>query len=86
MENRIAIIGIVVEESESTNALNEILHEYSDVIIGRQGISYKNRKLGIISIVVDGDNDTINTLSGKLGMLHGINAKTTYLKVSKCHE
>lgn len=82
MENRLAIIGIIVENNESAKDLNNVLHEYNEVIIGRMGLPYKSRKIGVISIIVDADNNTINTLSGKLGMLRGINVKTMYAKVN----
>lgn len=86
METRIAIIGIIVENNESTKALNDVLHEFNEVIIGRMGLPYKSRKIGVISIIVDADNNTINTLSGKLGMLRGINVKTMYAKVNADNE
>ena len=53
METRIAVIGIVVELETSVEALNEILHEYREYIIGRMGIPYRQKKLSIISIAVD---------------------------------
>lgn len=82
METRIALIGIIVEDYTQTEKLNEILHEYGKYIVGRMGIPYKEKGVGIISIVIDAHNDVISSLSGKLGMLKGINVKTVYSKVS----
>lgn len=82
MEKRIAIIGTIVENPDSIKKLNDILHEYSDYIIGRMGIPYAERQIQIISIVLDAPNDVISALSGKLGMLPNVNIKTVYSKVS----
>ena len=78
MENRIAVIGIVVENSDSTEKLNEILHEYGSYIIGRMGIPYREKNINIISIAVDAPQDIISAMSGKIGKLDGISAKTAY--------
>lgn len=82
METRIALIGIIVENSEAVEGLNAILHEYSKYIIGRMGIPYKQRNVSVISVVVDAPTDIISALSGKLGMLPNVNAKTVYSKLS----
>ena len=78
METRIAVVGIVVEEEESAEALNEILHEYREYIIGRMGIPYRQKGLNIISIAVDAPQDAISALSGKVGRLPGVASKTAY--------
>ena len=78
METRIAVVGIVVEEEESAEALNEILHEYREYIIGRMGIPYREKKVNIISIAIDAPQDVISALSGKIGNLPGIQSKTVY--------
>ena len=78
METRIAVVGIVVEEEESAEALNDILHEYREYIIGRMGIPYRQKGLNIISIAVDAPQDVISALSGKVGRLPGVSSKTAY--------
>ena len=80
METRIAVIGIVVEEERSVEALNEILHHYRDYIIGRMGIPYREKGIHVISVAMDAPNNVISSLSGKLGMLPGISTKTIYGK------
>ena len=82
MENRVALIGIVVENYDSVEKLNELLHEYGEIIIGRMGIPYKERKISIISVAVDAPEDVISALSGKIGKLDGISSKTVYAKLS----
>lgn len=83
MEKRVALIGIVVEDMESVEALNHILHEYGDCIIGRMGIPYRCRGISIISIAVDAPMNVISTISGKLGMLKGLSVKTIYSKAGQ---
>ena len=81
METRVAVISIIVTESDRVEMLNELLHEYSAYIIGRMGIPYKEKGISIISIAIDAPMDRINSLTGALGRLDGINAKVTYAKV-----
>ncbi|HPU45061.1 MAG: iron-only hydrogenase system regulator [Clostridiaceae bacterium] len=84
METRVAIVGIIVEDSNSVEKLNSILHDYGDYIIGRMGLPYRQKGISIISIAVDAPQDTISALSGKLGKLPGISTKTLYSKVTGC--
>jgi putative iron-only hydrogenase system regulator len=78
METRVAVIGIIVENKESVPALNKLLSEYGEYIIGRMGIPYKEKKINVISIVIDAPQDVINTLSGNIGRLDGVSSKTAY--------
>jgi putative iron-only hydrogenase system regulator len=81
METRVAIIGIIVEERDSVEKLNEILHDYAKYIIGRMGLPYHKKNISIISVVIDAEQDVINTLSGKIGNLKGISSKVVYSNV-----
>jgi putative iron-only hydrogenase system regulator len=81
MGNRIAMLGIVVEEESSAEELNRLLSEYKQYVVGRMGIPYRQRGINLISIVLDAPGDAISALSGKLGMLPGISAKTLYAKL-----
>lgn len=76
METRVALIAVIVENPASTEKLNAVLHEYRDYIIGRMGIPYREKKISVMSIVVDAPNDVINALSGRVGRLDGVTAKT----------
>ena len=81
MESRIAVIGIIVENKKSVEALNGILHDFGDVIIGRMGLPYKEKGLNIISVVVDAPQDVISALAGKIGTLEGVSSKTAFSNV-----
>lgn len=78
METRVAVIGIIVENLTVTSRINEILSEYGDYIIGRMGIPYRERGINIISIAIDAPQNVISAVSGKLGRLEGVTAKTAY--------
>lgn len=78
MEKRVALVGIIVENPDAVEALNKILHEYSSRIIGRMGIPYREKGIGIIGVAVDAPQDEISSLSGKIGNLPGVSAKTVY--------
>ena len=80
-DTRIALIGIIVENMDAVEKLNDILHQYRQHVIGRMGIPYAKRSVAIISVAVDAPSDVISSLSGKLGMIPGVSAKTVYAKI-----
>lgn len=86
MDTRIALIGIIVEKEEAAEHLNRILHEYRECIVGRMGIPYRKKKVNIISVAVDATQDKINAMSGKIGRLDGVSAKTVYSNVTTAYE
>lgn len=81
METRIAVMGIIVENLESVEELNSLLHDYGKYIIGRMGIPYRDRGVSIVSIAIDAPQDVISALSGKVGAIAGISVKTAYSNV-----
>lgn len=80
-KTRVAVMSIIVEQNDTVDQLNAILHEYGDYIIGRMGLPYRERGINIISIALDAPQDTISALSGKVGKLHGISVKTAFSSV-----
>ncbi|MBO5335684.1 MAG: iron-only hydrogenase system regulator [Lachnospiraceae bacterium] len=79
-ESRVALMGIIIEDTESAARINGILHEYGSYIIGRMGIPYREKEMNIISIVLDAPQGVISALSGKLGMIPGVSCKCMYSK------
>lgn len=71
MQTRVAVMSAIVENTDSVEKLNELLHQYGEFIIGRMGLPYKTRKINIVSIALDAPQDTISSLAGKLGNLPG---------------
>jgi putative iron-only hydrogenase system regulator len=86
VENRISIVSIIIEDTEVAAEVNELLHVFGQYIIGRLGIPYREREVAIICIVMDAPGDVISALSGKLGMLNGVTAKTTVAKQKRMKE
>lgn len=86
MDTRVALIGIVIENTASVEKINQLLHNCREHIIGRMGIPYSKKNISIISIVLDAPPDVISALSGKLGMLPGVSTKTIYSKVTEAKE
>ena len=80
METRVAVISIIIENPDSVQAMNELLHQYSSYVIGRMGIPYRDKGINIISVAVDAPQDQISALSGKIGRLPGVSAKAAYSK------
>lgn len=78
METRVAVISIIIEDYEKAEVVNQILHENGDYIIGRMGIPYREKNINIISVAVDAPMNVINNISGKIGKLSGVSAKTAY--------
>ena len=81
METRVAVMSIIVENPDSVERLNAILHEYGEYIISRMGIPYRKRKISIISIALDAPQNTLSSLAGKIGSLPGISVKTAYSSI-----
>ena len=81
MDTRVAVISIIVEQEDAIEELNTLLHEARQYIVGRMGIPYRPKGISIISIAIDAPQDVISSLSGKIGRLSGVSAKTAYSNV-----
>lgn len=81
-KNRIAVLGIIVEDTQSVPKLNDLLHAYAPYIIGRMGLPCRERGVSIISVVLDAPQPVTSALSGKLGQLSGVSAKATFSKMT----
>lgn len=83
MDKRIGIIGIIIENFESTELVNAVLHEYANLFVGRMGIPYKERGIAVITLIADGTNDEISAMTGKLGRISGVSVKSMVTKNKK---
>ncbi|MCH5142778.1 MAG: iron-only hydrogenase system regulator [Clostridiales bacterium] len=79
-ETRLAIISIIVEDRGKSVQINALLSEFGEFIVGRMGIPYRERNLSVMCVVVDAPAEIINKLTGKIGMLEGVSAKTLMTK------
>jgi len=80
MEKRIGVVGIIIEEFANATFVNDILHDFGNLIVGRIGVPYKDRGIFVISIIVDGTMDEISAMTGKLGKIPGVNVKSAITK------
>lgn len=80
MEKKIAVVGIILNDTSCSSDVNSILHLFSDVIVGRMGLPYKERGCSVISVIVDAEVDKISALTGKLGKINGVSVKAAISK------
>ena len=80
-ENRVAVISVIVEDRSSAAQINSLLSEYGEYIIGRMGVPYKARAISVLCVIIDAPSEILNTLTGKIGMLKGVTAKTLTSKI-----
>lgn len=80
-ENRVAIISIIVEDRSSASQINALLSEYAGYIIGRMGVPYKAKNISVMCVIADAPTEILNTLTGKIGQLNGVSAKTLMSKI-----
>lgn len=83
METRVAVLAVIVRAPASVAALNALLHQYEDCVLGRMGIPCRERGIRLISVALDAPADRISALSGKIGRLPGVTAKTVYAPEDK---
>jgi putative iron-only hydrogenase system regulator len=80
-QRRLGVIAVILKSPEkSFNDFNNFLHQFGDIIVGRMGIPYKERGISIVSIIVDGTNDQIGSLAGKIGQLPQVSVKSVLTK------
>jgi putative iron-only hydrogenase system regulator len=80
VEKRIGVVGIIIEEFTKATLVNDILHDFGNLIVGRIGVPYKDRGIFVISIIVDGTMDEISAMTGKIGKISGVNVKSAITK------
>ncbi|MCI8500992.1 MAG: CopG family transcriptional regulator [Oscillospiraceae bacterium] len=80
MEKRLGIVAVILEDKEYADQVNDILHEYNQLIVGRMGLPYKERSVAVISLIVDATSDEVSALTGKLGRIDGVTVKSALAK------
>jgi len=81
MQSRVAIMAIIVENTQAAQPINALLHEYGQYIIGRMGLPYARRNISLISVAIDAPQDVISALTGKIGNIPQVSVKTVYSKL-----
>ena len=80
-DKRLAVLSIIVEDRSASVEINSLLSQFGDYIVGRMGVPYKEKKVSVMSVIVDAPTEVINTLTGKIGMIEGVTAKTLMSKI-----
>jgi len=80
LDKRIAVVGIILDDNNRAEEVNNVLHQYGEIIVGRMGLPYKERGCSVISVIVDADTDKISALTGRLGKISGISVKAAISK------
>lgn len=75
MSNQIANLGIIVKDFNKIPEVNALLHQYSDNIISRSGMPYKERNVRLISVILDSNAQAAAELNNKLDAINGINSQ-----------
>ncbi len=81
MEKRVATASIFITDKEKAGIVNDILSGYSEIIVSRLGMPYKDRGISVIVLILDGTTDEIGAFTGKLGNIKGISVKTAMAKI-----
>ena len=80
LEKRMAVAGIIIEDTEAVEQVNSVLHKYGSIIIGRLGLPYRERGVSVISVIIDADPDEISALTGAIGKISGVSVKSAISK------
>lgn len=80
MENKISVLTIIINDYDSVEIVNGILHNFRQYVLGRMGLPIKEKNLSVISIVLDAPQEIVNNISGKLGMVKGVSSKVLTTK------
>ncbi|GHV87716.1 iron-only hydrogenase system regulator [Spirochaetia bacterium] len=81
---RIAVIGAILENPQQCQKVfNDTVSAFKDIIKGRTGIPFNEEDMAVISLILKGELDEINALTGKLGNIHGVTVKTAVSKGSE---
>ena len=81
METRVAVIAVIAEDYEAAGQINAVLHEYGEYIIGRMGLPYEKKNISCITVVIDAEQNEINTLCGQIGKIDGVSSKAAFSNV-----
>jgi putative iron-only hydrogenase system regulator len=86
MEKRIGSALILIQDNKEVFRLNEILSRHAHIIIGRQGIPLREKKINLISLVLEGSTDEIGALTGQIGRLTGIEVKSVLTRYKELND
>ncbi len=81
MDKRLGFVGIIVDDREKhAGTVNKVLSEFGEMIVARTGVPYRQKKCGVITLIVDGTTDEVGALTGRLGSIEGVAVKSALSK------
>ncbi|MBR7186393.1 MAG: iron-only hydrogenase system regulator [Clostridia bacterium] len=79
--HRICVLTVIVEDRSQAAKVNALLSDYGEYVVGRMGIPYREKGVSVLSVVLDAPPAAVNALTGKLGCLPNVAAKSLFSKI-----
>ena len=78
---KLAIVGVIITNRTIVPEVQSVLSDYGDIIIGRMGVPDKANGINAIALIVEGENEQLSALTGKLGRLDSVSVKSAVTSV-----
>lgn len=75
MTDQIANVGILIKDFSKVPEINAILHAYSDNILNRIGMPYREKNVRLINVMLETSPQIVNELNAKLSAIEGVSSK-----------
>ena len=76
MDMRLGFVGIVIDDRRQADEVNRVLSQFGSIIRGRIGVPDKETGRAVIGVIVEGTNDQVGAMTGRLGNLPGVTVKS----------
>lgn len=77
-QRRIAVITAIFSQYSMGDKINEIFHEYSEFVVGRMGMPYRDGDIYIVNVILDASFDEIHSIFHQLTILPDVQTKVTF--------
>ncbi len=78
---KLAIVGVIITNRTIVPEVQSVLSDFGDIIIGRMGVPDKANGINAIALIVEGENEQLSALTGKLGRLDSVSVKSAVTSV-----
>ena len=78
---KLAIVGVIITNRAIVPEVQSVLSDFGDIIIGRMGVPDRANGINAIALIVEGDNEQLSALTGKLGRLDSVSVKSAVTAV-----
>lgn len=73
---RTGSVAIVVTNKSAAVEVQTVLSAYGDIIVGRMGVPNHQTGRNVIALIVEGSVEKISAMTGNLGRIEGVTAKS----------